>query len=550
MNCLQKMQQSFNSFLTKQFGIDANLLRSCQLIINADQQRQQFGDLNSSAPLVLAKVLQQKPHEIGRIIATAFSDPLIKNIELAGPGFLNVFLTDGAYVEIAQELFESRASFFEPASGAYKGKVSIEFVSANPTGPLHFGHGRGGIIGDVLGNILTFLGYTVVKEFYINDAGSQVQKLATSLVIRCQQMLGIDAKLPEDAYHGEYLKALAQKCIAEYGPTVLERSEDFFQEYAKEHLLKNIKTTLDKYRIHFDVWFSEKTLHESGAIEGALDVLQKKQLIYSDDGALWFASTRFGDDKDRVVRKATGDWTYVAADIAYLKNKSDRGFQSVIMVLGHDHHSYAVRLQAIKTALELKLDLDVILYQLVKIKEAGQEVRMSKRAGKMINLEDIIDAVGVDVARFFYLHRKADAQLDFDIDLALKKTEENPVYYVQYAYVRIKSILQKASEVMPNSFSVTAQDALAITSQEYFLLKKIASLQELLEGIRENHQTHLLAHYVVDLANAFHHYYSSNRIVNPEQIKETRGRIVMILILKNTFGIILDMLGVSKPEKM
>jgi arginyl-tRNA synthetase len=364
------------------------------------------------------------------------------------------------------------------------------------------------------------------------------------------QAAGMQATIPEDGYQGEYLVDLAQGCFAEYGKIIFEKPDSFFADYAKDNLLQALKNTLKDYGIEYDVWFSEKTLHESDAIENALAVLQKNGLLYEQDGALWFRTTQFGDDKDRVVKKSTGEYTYIAADIAYLKNKADRGFNNFIYVLGHDHHSYVTRLNAVKQGLGYTDQLlDVILYQLVKILNDGALVRMSKRAGAIISLQDIINTVGKDVARFFYLNRKADAQLEFDLALALKKTEENPVYYVQYAYVRTGSILEKTRNIAELQ-DINATDAQHIGSQESFLIKKIVFLEQLLLDIATNHQTHLLAYYVVELAQLFHRYYSHVRVIDTENIAKSRGRLLMIGTLRHTIALVLDLLGVSHPEKM
>lgn len=548
MQCIQEVKDSLISTITTLFGLESAQLGAIKVDLNVDPLKQKFGDLTSNAPLILAKILHKSPHQVAQEIVGKFSHPFVARTEAAGAGFLNIFLNDTAFIQSAQELFSSREKCFKPATLA-KEKYNIEFVSANPTGPLHFGHGRGGIVGDVLANVLQFLGHTVTREFYINDAGSQMKKLATSLIIRCQQTLGIDAQLPEDSYHGAYMQELAQKCIAEFGPSVLERSELFFEEYAREYLLKNIRTTLTNYGINYDVWFSEQQLHKDGCINQAVELLKRKGLLYEQESALWFKSTDFGDDKDRVVRKTTGEWTYVAADIAYLKNKVDRGFSKLIFILGHDHHSYAVRLHGIKSALELKATLDIILYQLVKLKQGEHEIRMSKRTGNIITLDDIISEVGTDVARFFYLYRKADAQLEFDLDLALKKTEENPVYYIQYAYVRTKSILSKMVDV-PALQGINAEDATHLSHEEQLCLKKILALQSLLQTIQGNFQTHLLAYFSIELANIFHGYYAHNRIIDPENIAKSRARLLLVMILRNTFATLFDLLGISKPEKM
>ena len=307
--------------------------------------------------------------------------------------------------------------------------------------------------------------------------------------------------------------------------------------------------TLKTYGINFDIWFSEKTLHKGGAIKRALELLTKHGYLYEQDGAIWFKAKVFGDDKDRVVRKSDGEYTYAAADIAYLLNKAERGFDHLIMVLGQDHHSYAVRLEAIRQALKVPCSLSVILYQLVRMQASGQLVRMSKRTGNIVTLDDVLETVGPDVTRFFYLNRKVEAQLVFDLDLALKKTEENPVYYVQYAYVRTNSILQKAAQEKQLA-NINKDDNKHIGPEELLLIKKIASLKDLLESMSINHHTHLLAYYVQELAALFHKYYSLNRVIDLENIPKSRGRLQIITMLNSTFKVCLTLLGLSCPEKM
>jgi arginyl-tRNA synthetase len=549
MNSIDYIQQAFIQHLTQLFPCMIVDREHSRLHINVDEAKQAFGNLSTSIALVLAKELKKSPREVATEIATTFSHQSVERIEIAGPGFLNFFLTHQTFKMIAEELFELKEGFFRPQLEK-KYNISLEFVSANPTGPLHFGHGRGGIIGDVLCNVLKFVGHDVTKEFYINDAGNQIQKLGESFKVRCLEAAGMDAVLPEDGYQGDYLIDLAQDCYAEYGKQIFEKPDSFFTDYAKNYLLEVLKDTLQEYGITYDVWFSEKTLHESDAIEKALDILQKNELLYEKEGALWFATTRFGDDKDRVVRKSTGEYTYIAADIAYLKNKSDRGFDHFIYILGHDHHSYVVRLNAVKNALGYHdKKLDVILYQLVKILNDGALVRMSKRAGAIIGLQDIINTVGKDVARFFYLNRKADAQLEFDLALALKKTDENPVYYVQYAYVRTGSIIEKTLGIKELS-AITTDDAQHTGPEEFFLIKKLVSLEQLLQDIALNHQTHLLAYYVVELAQLFHRYYSHVRVIDLENRDKSRGRLLMVHNVRSTVALVLDLLGVSHPEKM
>lgn len=549
MNIIEHIQHAYHHYLSQAFNLEQVDFASHLLELNVDENRQQFGDLSSASALILAKKLQKNPRDVAQQIAREFSYTFVLRVEVAGPGFLNFSLTSDAFKQLALQLHEQADVFFRISQNAIKKIYNVEFVSANPTGPLHLGHGRGGIIGDTLSAVLGYLGHEVVKEFYINDAGAQIQKLGKSFKIRCQQILGHDVELPEDAYQGEYLIELAHKALRACGNELLHKDDEFYAQFAKDHLLEELKTTLKEYGIVFDTWFSEKVLHAGGAIEQALNFLQEHNHLYVQDGATWFKSTQYGDDKDRVVKKASGELTYVAADIAYLQNKVERGADHLIMVLGHDHHSYEVRLQAVRQALGLHQSLDIILYQLVKMKAAGKQVRMSKRAGNIVTLKDVIETVGTDVARFFYLNRKADAQLEFDLELALKTTEENPVFYIQYAYVRINSILEKA--VQESAFGkIVASDLHNIDQEEQYLIKKIVSLKELLLNISKNYHTHLLANYSIELANAFHKYYSQSRVLDLENVPKSRARVAMLHLLQQHFARCLDLLGLSKPRKM
>ncbi len=542
MNTLDALKEQFVSFVSTLSSTPVRI----DWTLNTDDQKQQFGDVTCNAALVLAKELKRSPRDVATEISNNFKHAAIEKIDIAGPGFLNIFLTDRAFQDIAQELKQQKGNFFKNPTHE---KINIEFVSANPTGPLHLGHGRGGIIGDVLAHVLSFLGTSVTKEHYINDAGSQMNKLGMSLGIRCRQLLSEQIELPEDAYQGAYLVELAQQCIKEHGEKVVTREEQFFIDYAYAHLLQLLKDTVHDYGISFDVWFSEKTLHVA-AIEKALELLENNGKTYIHEGAVWFKSTEYGDDKDRVLKKADGDYTYAAADAAYLLNKANRGFTKLIFVLGQDHHSYPKRLDGMRQALGLShVKLECIIYQLVSLKEDGEQLRMSKRAGRIVGLRDITKEVGKDVARFFYLNRKADAHLEFDIALALKKTEENPVYYLQYAYVRTKAVLDKAKEI-EDLQGITAQDAQAIGTPEHLLLKKIASLKPLLEDISTNYQVHLLTYYLLELAHLFHTYYHNNRIIDQSQVVQSRARLLTTSLVKQTLRTGLQLIGISQPDIM
>ena len=544
---IESLKQSFFSILQKLFSISLHDCATISFTLNTDEKKAQFGDISTNAALIIAKLIGKNPREVANTLVHSFIDTSITKIEIAGPGFLNIFLTNDTFITFAQDILNKKDTFFkkENAQGCY----NIEFVSANPTGPLHIGHGRGGIIGDVLARVLKFVGHTVTKEHYVNDAGAQMEKLGMSLKIRCQQHLGQSIEIPEDGYQGDYLKELASECIEEHGHNVIEKENAFFIEYGYKKLLALLQKTLADYNIIFDVWFSERILHPNKII-AALEVLKTQKYLYSKDGAEWFQSTAFGDDKDRVLKKADGSVTYAAADAAYMLDKITRGFDHLIFVLGQDHHSYPRRLEGLKQALGYSnISLECIIYQLVSIKEDGEQMRLSKRAGRIIELADITKMVGSDVARLFYLNRKADAHLEFDINLALSKSDENPVYYLQYAYVRASSILKKAQdhEELQN---IDAQDANHLSTQEHILLKKMVDLKELLANISHNYQVHLIAYYLLDLAQTFHNYYHHNRVIEPENISQSRARLLMIILVHEMFDRCLELMGLSKPETM
>lgn len=546
---IAELQNAFYTFLARTYPEFNEHKNGIVLTLQTDPKKVDFGDLSSNAPLLLARPLRKNPAEIAKTICSTFTHPSLEKIEPAGPGFLNMWLSEQAFQTITRTLFAQKQSFFKPTHLKPR-SYCIEFVSANPTGPLHLGHGRGGILGDVLSNVLRFVGHQVTKEYYINDAGNQIQKLGNSLFIRCQQEAGIPATMPEDGYHGEYLIEMAKECIAQFSSQVITQPLSFFAEYAQTRLLKMIEKTLQDYGITFDVWFSERTLHDTQAVKEAVDNLLKVGAAYTKDGAIWFKATDFGDDKDRVLKRAEGDYTYIGADAAYLINKLERGFDTLIMTLGQDHHSYVIRLKSILKALGKNPDqLNIILYQLVTLKEDGAQVRMSKRAGTMITLQDVIDTVGTDVARFFYLHRKPEAHLEFDIGLALKKTEENPLFYIQYAYVRTRSILRKAAEHL-GAYVLIDTDISTLDSDSRLLLKKVCSLKSILESITHNYHTHLLAYYAYELAQEVHRFYTNHRIILPDDKALMRHRLILISIASEALRLCLQLLGVSAPEHM
>ncbi|MCX5923830.1 MAG: arginine--tRNA ligase [Candidatus Dependentiae bacterium] len=549
MNQFEQIKSDFFAFLQQHLNITISVIATSQFDLNIDEDKQAFGDINANIAMICAKELKQNPRTLAQDIINNFKHPFVNKIEVAGPGFLNFFMTPAWFQALALEVAAKKESYFSDKPTHPK-KINVEFVSANPTGPMHVGHGRNGILGDVLSNVLTFLHYDVTKEFYINDAGAQITKLGNSFKIRCLQNLGHDIQLPEEAYHGENLIDLARTCVAQFGKNLEQEPDNFFQMYAKQHMLAELKTTLENYGILFDIWFSEKSLHDHGKVEAALERLNKTGHTYHLEGALWFRSTTFGDDKDRVLKKANGELTYVAADVAYLIDKLERGFDELVMVLGHDHHSYKVRLNAIMQALGYDVKkLNVILYQLVHIMKDGAPVKMSKRSGNMVTLSEVVEEVGKNVARFFFLNRKADAELQFDLDLALKQSNENPVFYIQYAYVRTLSIQRKASEenIIINATCEFNQE---FTDLEKLILKKICSLKSMICNIGNNHQIHLLAYYTHELAGLFHRYYNMQRVIDANNQEITQQRLHVIGLVQQTLRTCLFLMGVTPMEKM
>ncbi len=554
MNSFEQIHALFHSFLQNTCNITENFITASTFTLNTDLQQQQFGDISSNIALLAAKQRATNPRQLATEIAQQFSHPLIERIEVAGPGFLNFFMTETWFITLAQELATQRDAFFTTQPATPK-NINVEFVSANPTGPLHIGHGRNAILGDVLATLHTFLNQKVSREFYINDAGSQITKLGQSFKVRCLQQLGQNIPMPEDGYQGSYLIDLATTCSQTFGKNLEHEPALFFETYAQKHMIAQQQATLESYGVVFQTWFSEKQLHDQGKVAQALQMLTARGHTYEHEGALWFRSTTFGDDKDRVLKKADGQLTYVAADIAYLINKFERGFTDLVLILGHDHHSYKTRLLA--TAQALGYDpsrLTIILYQLVQVLQDGVPVKMSKRTGQMITLSDLINEAGKDVTRFFFLNRKADAELEFDLTLALKQSNENPVFYIQYAYVRTGSIFAKAA--MTDFLLLQTQTMSAPTYQislqpeEKLLLKKIVSLKYLLTDIAQNHQVHLIAHYAYDLANLFHQYYNNCRIVDPMQQNTSVQRLHIVQIVQNTLLTLFYLMGITPMKKM
>lgn len=520
------------------------------------------GDWASNIALALAGELKKSPREIAEsIVKHLDTQPYLEKVEVAGVGFINFFLSIDWMYEALRDLLLAGDDFGHSDLG--KGmKVQVEFVSANPVGPMHIGHGRWAAVGDTLANVLSFSGHQVTREFYINDYGTQMNIFGKSVAARYGELLGQEISFPPEGYRGEYIKDIAREIIERDGSKHLllstEEREELFRERAYQQVLQHMKKTLERMGVKFDVWFSERELHHTGAIREAIEELREKGLVYEKEGAVWLKTTSFGDDKNRVLIRETGEPTYFASDIAYHKNKYSRGFDKVINIWGADHHGYVARVKAAVAALGYPPDfLEIIIGQLVNLLRAGEPVKMSKRTGEMVTLDELLDEVGKDPVRFLFLMSDANNTIDFDIELAKKESAENPVYYVQYAHARISSILRYAVEQDP-SFRVLLEEieqgrvpALNLLKEEseFDLVRKILEFEEVVEKCARFRQLQHLTRYGQELASFFHVFYTKCRVVT-ENRELSRVRLALVratqIVLKNLLGLT----GVDAPEKM
>jgi arginyl-tRNA synthetase len=515
------------------------------------------GDISSTFALSMSKIEGKPPRKIAETILANIQDEegIIAKSEIAGPGFINFFLKQDRWRKTLFDIDDQAHEYGLKDIGRGE-KVQVEFVSANPTGPLHVGHGRGAAVGDALANLLSAVGYDVQREFYINDAGRQVRLLAQSLYARYQQALGNDAAFPEDGYHGEYIAEVAQDLIKAYGNKYLkvpvDQCADIFAAFGKDAMLADIRTDLEAFGVRFDVWFSEKSLLADGSVQRSIEELKARGFAYEQDGALWLKSTAFGDDKDRVIIKKDGEYTYLATDIAYHRNKLARGFKQLVNIWGADHHGYIPRVQAVIQAFGHPGDsLHVLLVQLVSILRHGQPVPMSKRAGTFVTLRDVVQDVGADAARYIFLTRKTDSHLDFDLDLAKEQSRENPVYYVQYAHARISSVFREAgSRCLAIPMRDTVKIDLLDLEEEQNIIKALARYPELIEEAALAYEPHRLTFYLQDLAGLLHNYYFKHRIIDAEDPARTGARLFLMKQVKTVLQSALKILGVQAPEKM
>ncbi len=517
--------------------------------------RSDFGDWATNIAFLLAREEKKKPVEVAGIIVEEMpASPLVEKVEVAGAGFINFFLSPTYIVQELKEIL-SRGKDYGQQSWGQGEKVQVEFVSANPVGPLHLGHGRWAAVGDSLANLLEKSGYQVSREFYINDAGTQMEVFARSVSARYQEILGKEAEFPEDGYRGQYIYEIAREIISRYGDKFSdwkkEEREKVFKELAYEQVLVHLKETLLKLGVKFDVWFKEKSLYEENKIEEAIELLKSKGYVYEKDGAVWLKTTELGDDKDRVLIRETGEPTYFAADIAYHINKRERGFKKVIDIWGADHHGYVSRMKAAMKALGYEDDfLEVIIGQLVNLFRGGQPVRMSKRTGEMVTLEELMEEVGPDVIRYYFASRDTNAPLDFDIELAKAESSENPVFYIQYAHARLASLFRKAREkgLDLNSLSL---DSLANLKEreEINLAKKLFLFPYVVEIATRTRAPFRLTNYALELASLFHVFYTECRVIGAEKGVE-EARLLLSQATKIVLSETLRLLGIEAPQKM
>lgn len=515
------------------------------------------GDFSSNIAMAGARAFHGAPRMIAEAIVKNFSldGGYIDRCEIAGPGFINFYLSDKYYSDVLKDIVASGDSYGRSNYGEGK-RILVEFVSANPTGPMHIGNARGGAIGDCLASVLDAAGYDVQREFYVNDAGNQIEKFATSLEVRYLQECGKDVELPEDAYHGEDITVHARNFFSEVGDKYAEcdsqERRDALVAYALPKNIAGLEADLGKYRIKYDKWFRESTLHKDGSVQKVIEALKEKGVTYEQDGALWFKASEFGNDKDIVLIRANGIPTYIVPDIAYHYNKLvTRGYDKAIDVLGADHHGYIPRMKAALTALGLDADrLDIVIMQMVRLVRNGETIKLSKRSGKAITLNTLLEEIPIDAARFFFNLREPNSHFDFDLELAAKQSSENPVYYVQYAHARICSIIKKAAE---EGIEVVTPSAKALnrlnSDEERDLISHLAGLTDEIIGAAKNYDPAKITHYVIDLATLFHKFYNAHRVVSDDK-ELTEARLFLCTAVKNTIKNILVMLKVDVPEAM
>lgn len=524
-------------------------------IILEKPKDKEHGDFASNIAMQLARIAKKAPRQIAEdIVANIDSTKAaIEKVEIAGPGFINFFLKSDMLGKLIPSILEAGEEYGRTNAGEGK-KIQVEFVSVNPTGDLHLGHARGAAFGDVFCNVLDAAGYQVEREYYINDAGNQIDKLALSVQARYFEALEKQADMPEGGYHGKDIIEIGKDLANEYGAKWVNTDEAerlaFFRDYGLKFELDKLKKDLSDFGVHFDNWFSEQSLYDNNKVNEAVQTLKDGGYVYEQDGATWFRSTEFDDDKDRVLVKQNGNYTYLTPDIAYHKNKLERGFDQVVNVWGADHHGYIDRMRAAIQALGYPAEkFGVKIIQMVRLFENDEVVRMSKRTGKIVALRDLLEEVGADATRYFFVMRSNDSQLDFDMDLARSESNDNPVYYVQYAHARICTMLKQAKE---KGFAADANfDASLLTAEkETDLLKKLGEFPQIIAEAADKQTPHKVTHYVYELATLLHSFYNAEKVLNPDDPERTKARIALMKAVRTTIANGLGLLGVTAPDQM
>ncbi|MCM3618027.1 arginine--tRNA ligase [Sutcliffiella horikoshii] len=513
------------------------------------------GDYSTNMAMQLARVAKKAPRMIAEEIVKNFdqSKASIEKIDIAGPGFINFYMDNAYLTDLIPTILKEGSNY--GSSNVGKGeKINVEFVSANPTGDLHLGHARGAAVGDSLCNVLDKAGYEVTREYYINDAGNQINNLALSVEARYFQALGQEMEMPEDGYHGKDIIGIGQAIADEFGDRFVNESEEdrrsFFREYGLKYEMKKLQQDLEEFRVRFDVWYSETSLYNNGKIDEALSTLREQGHIYEEEGATWFRSTEFGDDKNRVLIKNDGSYTYLTPDIAYHQDKLKRGHDKLINIWGADHHGYIPRMKAAIEALGYGKDaLEVEIIQLVHLFQNGEKMKMSKRTGKAVTMRDLMEEVGLDAVRYFFAMRSGDTHLDFDMDLAVSQSNENPVFYAQYAHARICSMLRQGEE---QGISLDGDFALEHISseKEIDLLKKLGEYPLAVAEAAEKRIPHRITNYTFELASALHSFYNAEKVLDADNQEKSKARLGLMKAVQTTLEDALKLIGVSAPEKM
>ncbi|MEC1522020.1 arginine--tRNA ligase [Neobacillus niacini] len=556
MNIVEQVQSRLKEEI-RAAVVKANLATEEQIpdVILEVPKEKAHGDYSTNMAMQLARVAKKAPRMIAEALIENFdrSKAYIEKIELAGPGFINFYMNNAYLTDLIPTVLEAGEKYGETTVGG-KQKVQVEFVSANPTGDLHLGHARGAAVGDSLCNILAKAGYDVSREYYINDAGNQINNLALSVEARYFQALGQDKPMPEDGYHGADIIGIGKSLAEEFGDKYVNVDEqerfEFFREYGLKYEMAKLQKDLEDFRVKFDVWYSETSLYKNGKIDEALKVLRESGYIYEEEGATWLRSTDFGDDKDRVLIKQDGSYTYLTPDIAYHKDKLDRGFEKLINIWGADHHGYIPRMKAAIQSLGYAADaLEVEIIQLVHLYKNGEKMKMSKRTGKAVTMRDLVDEVGLDATRYFFAMRSSDTHMDFDLDLAVSESNENPVYYAQYAHARICSILRSGEE-QGIKIDKDADFSLIGAEKEIELLKKLGEFPQAVSEAAVKRVPHRVTNYIMELASTFHSFYNAEKVLDSEQPERTKARLALIKTVQITLRNALALIGVSAPEKM